>query len=191
METTRASLLLRIRDRGDAGAWEQFDALYRPMLFRFALARGLDATDAEDVVQYAMIAIQDHICSFEYDPARGRFKGWLRTIVNNRIRNLLAARHEQHAESRDFRRPDPGAETPDELFDRAWMREHLEYCVRQLRQEVEPSSWQAFEAYALHEEPIELVCERLGMNANQVYTIKFRLTKKLSEMMTALLGDST
>ena len=38
MDTTRPSLLLRIRDRGDAGAWRTFDAIYRPMLYRFALA---------------------------------------------------------------------------------------------------------------------------------------------------------
>ena len=98
-QITRASLLLRIKDRSDAQAWHEFDVLYRPMLNRFARSRGLNDADAEDVVQHCMMAVQKHIAHFEYDPTQGRFKGWLRTLVNNRIRNLLRDRKEALAES--------------------------------------------------------------------------------------------
>ena len=48
MAVTRASLLLRIRDPKDNAAWKEFDAIYRPMLQRFARTMGLGAADAED-----------------------------------------------------------------------------------------------------------------------------------------------
>lgn len=191
METTRASLLLRIRDRGDASAWRDFDTLYRPLLYRFALARGLDHSEAEDVVQHAMIAIQQHISGFDYDPTKGRFKSWLRTIVNNRVRNLLASRHERPAESQDFKRPDSQADSPEALFDQVWMREHLEYSVRCIQHEVEPETWLAFEAYALNDESADKVCRRFNLNPNQLYSIKFRLTKMLSAHMSRLMGEET
>ena len=88
MDTTRATLLERIRDRADTNAWGQFDAIYRPMLMRFAQGRGLSLSQAEDVTQHCMAAVHKHIDEFEYDPSKGRFRGWLRTLVNNRVRDM-------------------------------------------------------------------------------------------------------
>lgn len=190
MDSTRNSLLLRIRDGKDAAAWRDFDALYRPMLTRFALARGLDAAEAEDVVQHAMMAVQAHIGTLDYDPAKGRFRGWLRTIVNNRIRNLLTSRRERSAETRDFNRPDPQDESPDQEFDLLWMKEHLNYCLNLLKQEVEPDSYRAFDLFVLHDRPVDAVCAELRMNPNQLYSIKFRLTRKLAALMREVVGDA-
>ena len=88
MDTTKVSLLLRIRDPRDQSAWELFDEIYRPILLGFARTRGCNDADAEDVVQFCMTAVHQHIREFDYDPGRGRFKGWLSAIVNNRVRNL-------------------------------------------------------------------------------------------------------
>lgn len=189
MDTTHQSLLLRIRDPADTAAWRQFDEIYRPMLRRFALARGLDDSAADDVVQHAMLAVSTHIQSFEYDPARGRFKAWLRTIVGNHVRNLLARRREKLADSVDMKRPDDRAESPDELFDRLWLKEHLDHAMARLRDAAEPAVFAAFEAYVLNDEPVDDVCQRLGMTPNQLYSIKFRLTRKLGECMKSLVGD--
>jgi RNA polymerase sigma-70 factor (ECF subfamily) len=46
VDTTRPSLLLRIRDLSDKAAWRAFDEIYRPMVFRFALASGLSHADS-------------------------------------------------------------------------------------------------------------------------------------------------
>ena len=37
---TRASLLVRLRDGGDAGAWQEFVHLYAPIIYGFARKRG-------------------------------------------------------------------------------------------------------------------------------------------------------
>ncbi|MFH1417663.1 MAG: sigma-70 family RNA polymerase sigma factor [Planctomycetota bacterium] len=187
METTRASLLVRIKDRHDTEAWRMFDAIYRPMLYRFSVSRGLDHAQAEDVVQQCMVAVNSHINSFEYDPRKGRFKGWLRTMVNNRIRNLARDRHEQLAESQDFRRGQQCEQSPEELFDKLWMDEHLKHCLLMIREEVEDATFRAFSCYVIEEQPVEKVCEELGITANRLYKIKWRLTQKLSEKMKELL----
>ena len=186
MDTTRASLLVRVRDPQNSQAWRQFDAIYRPMLYRFARARGLDHADAEDIVQQCMGAVQKYIREFDYDPARGRFKGWLRTMLNNRVRNLAKARHEQVAESQDFKRPQHREESPDETFERLWMQEHLRHCLRELESEVESSTFQAYQAYVIEERPVEEVCRELNMTANQLYKIKWRVTQRLGEKMKLL-----
>ncbi len=187
MRTTRASLILRIRDRRDATAWREFDAIYRPMLYRFATMRGLDHAGAEDVVQHCMIAIQEHIVRFDYDPKKGRFKGWLKTMVNNRVRNLLRDRHEQPAESQDFKRDQQREQSPEDVFEKLWVDEHLKHCLRLVREEVEPATFTAFQRYVIEEQPVEKVCEELEMTANQVYKIKWRVTQKLGERMKELV----
>lgn len=186
MDTTRASLLVRIRDRGDTAAWRQFDAIYRPMLMQFALARGLDHGGAEDVTQHCMTAIHRHIDGFDYDPAKGRFRGWLRTIVNNRIRDLHQQQRERPAGSSVFAGLAANEASTDALFDRIWYEAHLKHCLRFIRSSVEPSTFQAFQMYAIQERSVDEVCKALGMTASHVYAIKSRLTKKLRETMREL-----
>lgn len=186
MQTTRASLLLRIKDRRDHTAWEEFDHIYRPMLYRFALMRGLDHAEAEDVVQHCMAAIGQHIDGFEYDPKKGRFKGWLRTLVNNRVRNFLRDRRERNAESQVFRAAEARDASPEELFDQVWMDEHLKHALRLVRSEVEEVTFRTFHLYVIEERPVEDVCKELGVNANQVHKAKYRITRRLAERMAEL-----
>jgi RNA polymerase sigma-70 factor (ECF subfamily) len=189
MHTTRASLLIRLKDPRNNEAWTEFDGIYRPMLFRFAQARGLGHSDAEDVVQYCMAAVNKHIQGFDYDPKRGRFKSWLRTMVNNRCRNMFRDRKEQVAESQDFRLAQANSESPEETFDRIWTQEHLRHCLRLVRDEVDSTTFTAFKRYAVDGRATKEVCEELDITSGQLYKIKWRMTQKLRERMTELLGS--
>ncbi|MFH1419975.1 MAG: sigma-70 family RNA polymerase sigma factor [Planctomycetota bacterium] len=188
METTRPSLLIRVRNQRDQDAWHEFDAIYRPMLRRFARVRGLDDGAADEVAQECMVAVSRYIGGFEYDPQKGRFKGWLRTLVNNRIRNMLRDRHEVQAESQDFKRPEHQGRTPEEIFDAIWKQEHLKQCLRFVKREVESSTFDAFVAYAMEERSIEDVCEAFKMTANQVHAIKSRMIKRIRHRMVEITG---
>lgn len=189
MDTTRASLLLRIRDRRNADAWREFDAIYRPLLSKYARLRGLDEAECDDIVQHCMAAVHAHIDSFDYDPSRGRFKGWLRTLVNNRVRNLFRDRREQLAQSKDFRRVQEREETPDEAFEKIWLEEHLRHCLHSVCAEVEEATFIAYRRLVLEGWPVARVCDEMQMTQNQVYKIKWRVTQKLDEKMRAILGD--
>ncbi|HPF41172.1 MAG TPA: sigma-70 family RNA polymerase sigma factor [Phycisphaerae bacterium] len=192
MDTTRVSLLLRIKDRQDASAWREFDAIYRPMLRKFALAYGADATEAEDVVQHCMTAIHEHIDRFEYDPAKGRFKGWLKTLVNNRIRNLLRKRRERVARTGEFAAiPADSDDDPESLFEKIWLDQHLRHALKLVRREVEEKTFNAFVDYVIRERPVEEICAEYNLNPNQVHKSKYRLTKKLAEKMATLTGEAS
>ena len=130
MNTTRESLLIRIRDHENQDAWVEFDVIYRPILRRFALERQVPTDEVEDVVQDCMVAIQRHISAFDYDPRCGRFRAWLRTMVNNRIFNIRRRRREQQVDSghcKDLQTCGPG---PQEVFELIWIQEHLKHALR-------------------------------------------------------------
>jgi RNA polymerase sigma-70 factor (ECF subfamily) len=182
--------LLRIRDRSDTEAWRTFDALYRPMLERFARARGLSADDAEDIAQQCLTAVADKITEFSYELAKGRFKSWLRTLVNNRVRNLLRDRHEEQARPADFQSVQQRETAPDAAFDQIWMEEHLWHCLRELRAEVDETTYLAFQHYVIEQWPVERVATTLGLSSNNVYTIKWRLTERIAAKMSELLDGT-
>src|SRR5262249_29156559 len=88
---TRLSLLVRLPDAPDDGAWSQFVELYAPLVYGFARKHGLQDADAADLTQDVLQAVSGGIRLLDYDPRRGSFRGWLFTVVRNKLRDFLAA----------------------------------------------------------------------------------------------------
>lgn len=186
MNTTRASLLIRIRNRGDSLAWSEFDTIYRPLLHRFAITSGANDGEAEDIVQHCMTAVHQHIGSFEYNRSKGRFKGWLKTLVANRVRNLFRDRREKPADSAVMAQIKSEETSPEDLFERIWLDEHLRYAIGQIRSEIEEKTFQAFMLYVIDEQPVDAICSRLDVTPNHVHKAKYRVTRRLAEKMAEL-----
>jgi len=158
------------------------------MLYRFALGYGARQAEAEDVVQHCMTAVHEHISGLRIRyPKKGRFKGWLRTLVNNRIRNLLRGRRDRIAESGEFAALAAGDAPPEDIFEKVWVDEHLKYSLAQVKQEVEEKTFKAFQYYVIEERSVEDICGELDMTPNQVHKCKYRLMKKLSDKMALLM----
>src|SRR5262249_4484786 len=71
----RLTLLLRLRDARDDGAWAQFVDLYAPLVFGFARKHGLQDADAADLTQDVLQAVSGAIQRLDYDSGRGSFRG--------------------------------------------------------------------------------------------------------------------
>ena len=190
MDTTRVSLLLRLKANADSRVWLEFTAIYRPILMRYARACGLDAHDAEDIAQECLAQVHQSIGRFEYDKRRGGFKRWLRVMVKRRVINRLRKRGECQAESGVFRRPQERESLPEDEFEKIWLDEHVRHCLGKLRDEVEPQTCEAYQRLALDDWSVEKVCQTYGITANNAYVIKSRLTARLRELMAELIGES-
>lgn len=92
MTRTPKSLLQRLRQAADRTAWEQFVALYTPLLYRWALRLGLQGPDAADAVQDVFVILVRRLPHFEYDPSRS-FRAWLKKVTRDvwRLRCRRAA----------------------------------------------------------------------------------------------------
>src|SRR5215475_5253466 len=82
---TRTSLLSRLKDWDDQESWKEFFDTYWKMLYSVARRAGLSESDAQDVVQEAIVAVAKKLPGFQYDPASGSFKSWLMLIMRRRI----------------------------------------------------------------------------------------------------------
>src|ERR1700751_462217 len=100
---TRASLLVRLRDGGNVGAWQEFVRLYAPIIYGFARKRGLQDADAADLMQDVLRSVSSAVPRLEYDPVRGTFRGWLFTVTRNKVFNFLESRSKRVVGSGDSR----------------------------------------------------------------------------------------
>ena len=65
--TTCSSLLVRVRDRADTGAWGRFAALYSPLLRDWLRRGGIPPHDHDDLVQDVLHAVAQEIAEFNYE----------------------------------------------------------------------------------------------------------------------------
>jgi RNA polymerase sigma-70 factor (ECF subfamily) len=170
-------------------SWREFSRIYRPLLYRYARARGLDRESAEEVAQQCMALLAEKMPAFEYARSKGGFKAWLRRLANNRITDLFRKKKLPRAQTADLRRAQHRELSPEELWEREWERRHLKYCLELIRDEVAPTTYQAFEYHVLAEWPVKKVMEALDVSADQVYAAKSRITRRLRKTMRELLGD--
>lgn len=188
-DSTRASLLERVRDPQNKDSWREFFLLYQPLLYRYARRRGLGRDDAEEVVQQCMTMLLEKMPRFEYVREKGGFKRWLGRLVNNKINDLFKKLRPAAAKTADFRRPQEREISLDDLWEQEWEEKHLRYFLKRIRDEVAPTTYQAFEYYVICDWPVSRVVETLNITADQVYAAKSRITRKLRGKMREALGE--
>jgi RNA polymerase sigma-70 factor (ECF subfamily) len=176
--------LNRIKDLQDGPSWEEFDKLYRPLLMRYGLARGLADAEAEEIAQLCMASIVTGIQGFE---RRVSFRSWLRGMIDHKIDDLIKKRRrEVNARTKDLVREQTTETNPALEWERQWNRAHLLYCLDEIRTEFSAVTCDAFEMYVIRELPVKEIAERLGMSPNQIYVAKHRVMERLKKQWADL-----
>ncbi len=88
--TTRITLLQRVADQHDHRSWECFVNIYGPLIYRYSQRRGLQESDAMDVVQDVLLQVSQAMSGFRYDVERGRFRNWLGAVTHRAMLKHVA-----------------------------------------------------------------------------------------------------
>jgi RNA polymerase sigma factor (sigma-70 family) len=190
--TTRASLLLRLRDPQDHAAWVEFVSLYEPVAYRLLRRHGLQDADAREVMQEMFLAVSRSIDRWDPSSERGSFRGWLRQVIRNLVINWL-----KHSQRRI--RPSGGNEwtamleqvvgdsgPESSVFEEELKRALFRKAADQVRAEVQTSTWQAFwETTVLGVSPAE-VAKKLGMEVGAVRVAKCRVLARVRSAVAEL-----
>ncbi len=186
---TRASLILRLPAAADAAAWDELVAIYGPLVFRLALRQGLQAADAEDLVQNVFAVIARSVAEWLERPDRGKFRAWLLRIARNAAVNFLTRRRQGSIGAGGDEVAQLLAEVPapesqlSSEFDLEYRREVFRWAAEQVRDAVADTTWQAFWLTQMENLPITEVAERLGISVGNVYIGRSRVMTRLKELV--------
>jgi len=189
-EITRISLLSRVRDGTDGAAWAEFESRYRELILRYALARGVQHADAEDIGQIVMMSLATALRNFSYSPQRGRFRDYLGRVVRNAV-----ARHWSRPNSTApalcaidaAPEPEDDSQT-DRLWEQEWVDHHYRLALRTVRATFEPKSVEIFEGLIGGKTVAEAAAEH-GLSTQAVHKIKQRIRGRMEELIAAQVRD--
>jgi RNA polymerase sigma-70 factor (ECF subfamily) len=189
--STRASLLLRLRDPHDHEAWVEFVNLYEPVIYRLLRQNGLQDADARDVMQELFLAVSRSIDRWEPAKERGSFRGWLRRVARNLVINWLKHRDRRVVGAggsglQTMLDMLPAAEGPESAeFDRELRRALFHRAAEQVRREVHSSSWQAFWETSVVGTSSADAAHKLGMAVGAIRVARCRVLARLRAAVTA------
>ena len=186
---TRASLILRLPDTADARAWDDFVAVYAPLVYRLARRHGLQPADSDDLVQEVLAAVARSVETWLTRDDRGPFRAWLLRIAKNHAMNALT-RHKYRpigtGDSDMARRLMQQADSNGDAasrFDLEYRRELFRWAAECVREEISDRTWQAFWISTIEEQSIAAVAKQLEMSIGSVYIARSRVMARLREMV--------
>ncbi len=184
---TRASLILRLPDAADVAAWDEVVSIYSPLIRRMAINRGMQAADADDLVQIVFTAMSRSVEKWIARPDRGGFRAWLLRIARNAAVNHLTRRATRtlavggdEATEQLAEMPAPDCEI-SEQFDLAYRKSTFEYAAKKVKQQVSKSTWDAFWKTHVEGQPVAETAAQLGVTVGTIYVSRSRVMNRLKE----------
>jgi RNA polymerase sigma factor (sigma-70 family) len=185
---TRASLLERLKDLGDNASWQEFYQTYHELIRSVARKAGLNANEADEVVQETLISVAKKMPGFTYDPAKDSFKGWLLTVTRWRILDQLqklngspglppsaATREEETRTATIERIADPAGLGLAAIWDEEWEKHLLHAALARIKRQVHPRHYEIYHLHVVLRKPAREVARTLDVGVGQIYLAKHRV----------------
>ena len=188
---TRDSLIAQIRNPADQEAWEQFVQIYRPVVKRIAIKRGLQPADAQDLSQQVLISVAGAIGRYQKSSESVRFRHWLRRVARNAIINAITRQPADVATGGsavldlldDVQQPD---EATAELIALEYRRELYLRAAEMVRVDVAADTWAAFEMTVFDGVSVEAATRELGKSVGAIHAARSRIMKRLRDAVRTL-----
>lgn len=181
---TDDSLIALVQNPSDRIAWEQFERIYRPVIFRIARAKGMQHSDALDVVQQVLISVATAIGRYRPTHENARFRNWLSRVTKNAILKFFRNAKRDVAVGGtvmlDYLSEVPcDVDDVEALISVEYRREVFRIAAAQVRAAVHEQTWLAFELTTLQNIPVANVAVTLNLSVGSVYAARSRIMRKL------------
>ena len=192
--STSVTLLLRVRELDDREAWDRFVTAYAPQVFAWCRRHNLQDSDAADVTQEVLTRLVRTMKTFTYQPQRGSFRGWLKTVTQNAVRDLIADCRRQGRGAGDTQAAhafasicdDAASAELEERISAQYEQELLREAEARVQARVQTKTWTAYRLTAVEQQSAQSAAEELGMPVSEVYVAKSRVIRMLRDEVTRL-----
>jgi RNA polymerase sigma-70 factor (ECF subfamily) len=183
--------LLERLQADDAAAWDRLVALYAPLVYRWCRRWDLPEQEVADVLQDVFQAVATHITRFRKEEAGDTFRGWLRTIARNKVRDHFRKLGREpggaggtDAQIRFSCLPASPMPDEDDSGEKPADRGVIGRALDLIRGEFEERTWRAFWLTAVEDRAPKDVAIELGMSPGAVRVAKSRVLRRLREELS-------
>jgi len=188
--STNKSLLSKI-SVGDEIGWEEFYGNYAPLIWLRGGDLNLSKGEKQDLIQDVMLTMFTNAGKFKYDREKGRFRDYMRKIIDRRAVDIKRRRDQAIRIGEDIVLIKDVMVSPEQ--DDKWLAEWKDHILNQalveLKSALEPITYQIFELYALKGWEPARVERFLKVRKSSIYTAKSRAVDKLGEIVRKLESE--
>jgi RNA polymerase sigma factor (sigma-70 family) len=192
---TRQSLLSRLRNASDDQGWREFFETYWRLIYSFAVRKGLNDQEAQEVVQETCIAVAKTMPDFRYDPKKCSFKSWLRHLAEKKIADQFRRRARAgamvSANDTEFIRlveatPSPESLKADAQWDEEWQRHLFDAAMERAKTRVSPAQFKLFHHHAVQGFSVSDTARVFDVSLMTVYLARHRVSKVVKQEVQRL-----
>ena len=190
MTTTSESLLFRLQQDHESpneSAWQQFIAIYTPLIFYWARKTGLNQSDASDLVQDVLTQVFQKLPDFKYD-AGGSFRGWLRMVTLNKYRQIYRRKSVRLTSASESMLENLA---PVAVAESTWDISYAKLLVAQkmetMQNDFAPGTWEALKMVINEGSSVDDAAKQTGISTWTIYSARARLMKRLRTELNGLL----
>lgn len=188
---TRESLLAKLSSPLSDEGWGEFATIYRPLVYRVAVAKGLQHADAEDLAQEVLSVVERSLDQF--DPQRGGFRSWLYQITRNLVVNHLTRRRGPIGSGDSdigrllSQQPADNDQTAT-LFRIEYRRVRFQHAAAIVKSEFNEATWSAFWLTAVELQSIAHVASQLNKSEGAIRVARCRVLDRLRVFVSEQSG---
>lgn len=209
---TLSEMLIGIRDPSPETRREVLKRLcvgyWKPIYGYFRVGWAKSNEDAKDLTQAFFSWLAERRCLESYQPGRAKFRTFLKSLLRHFLQHQDTAhgrlkrgggatfvRLDDPSAAFDRSLADPRAASPEEVFDREWLRELVRQSLQRVRHRLiakgRETSYRAFEAYDLRvksDRPsYDRLARQLGLSVtditNYLHAVRSELRKEIRERL--------
>jgi RNA polymerase sigma-70 factor (ECF subfamily) len=188
-EETSSTLLRQARSQ-DPEAWDRLVQTYSRPIYRWCRRAGLQPADASNVVQEVLRAVARKLCEFRREEPGDSFRGWLRRIAQNKMRDHWRASQRRvdaargGSDAHDWLMQLPNLPEPLTATHTAAVTgtaSDLQRMISQVRGSCSDRDWLFFWRIVVDGQSASEVAQEFGVTANAVRLVKMRVLRKMRE----------
>lgn len=196
IDATRMSVILGIQDPRDERRWLEFASIYEPIVTAYVRKQRVPWHEVEELVQQIFIKLWEGGAK-KYDPAKGRFRSWLYTVVHHTVCDWFDGLSRVRRENDALRergglnstRDTAVLRTPEPQWDDDVRRQLAQVAMEQVRAACNEVTWACFEQTKIAGRPAADVARELGLTRGAVFTNTSRTLDKIREATRRLTEE--
>ncbi len=169
-------------------AWDEFAAIYGPVVFNVATSRGFQAADAENLVQEVFMAVASSISNWLQRENRGSFRAWLLRIARNAAVDMITQKATRSlgcdgSKAQVHLAMLPAASELSSDLDIEYSRMVFQWAAERVRKSVAKHTWQAFWLTSIEELPVDEAATQLNTRPGNIYFARSRVLARIKELV--------